>query len=151
MTAKTIMNASPVTLSLHDSFGQAFHLLMDMRVRGLPVIDPDGRYRGMFDLYDIWEVLLPKAALLDHKSIGDLGFLGANADSLQEKLAEAWERPISDFLDDEHSPAICPDSPVIEAVLQLYKHGGNLPVVDSNSQRLLGIMSPWEILGRVRG
>lgn len=151
MTTKTIMNATPVTLSMHDTFGRAFHRLMELRVRGLPVIDPDGHYRGMFDLYDIWEILLPKAALLNHKSVEDLGFLSGNADALQEKLADAWDRPISDFLDDDHSPSICPDSPVVEAVLQLYKHGGNLPVVDSKSRKLLGIMSPWEILARVRG
>lgn len=151
MTAKTVMNSTPVTLSLHDSFGQAFHLLLDMRVRGLPVVDAEGNYRGMFDLYDIWELLLPKAAMLDHKSVEDLGFLNTSAEALQERLSEAWDRPIADFLDDDHSPAIAPDSPVIEAVLHLYKHGGYLPVVDPKTHKLSGIMSPWEILARVRG
>jgi CBS domain-containing protein len=151
MTAQTVMNSKPVTLALHDSFGQAFHLLLDMRVRGLPVVDPEGHYRGMFDLYDIWSLLLPKGAQLDRDSIEDLGFVSSTAESLQERLQEAWDRPIADFLDDDHSPAITPEAPVIEAVLQLNRHGGNLPVVDEKSGKLLGIMSPWEILAQVRG
>ena len=47
MTVKTVMNSTPVTLPLHDSFGQAFHLLLDMRVRGLPVVDAEGNLVGL--------------------------------------------------------------------------------------------------------
>ncbi len=141
------MNRQAATLPLSETFGGAFRILTERRIRSLPVVDGEGVYRGMFDLYDIWRVLLPKAATLGGDALRDLAFLPASPEQLREKLQEASNRPVSEFLDDEKTPSVPPEAPVKEAILLLYRHGGNLPVVDRQSRKLVGIVSAWEILG----
>ncbi|MBI3777529.1 MAG: CBS domain-containing protein [Gammaproteobacteria bacterium] len=150
MTVESVMNKDPVTVSSTDTFGHAFQLLVERRVRSLPVVD-DGRiYRGMFDLYDIWKLLLPRAALLDGDSLRDLSFIPGSREQLRDKLREAAQRPITDFLDADQAPAIYPKTTVIEAILLLHRYGGNLPVIDPKTRQLAGLVSAWEILELLR-
>lgn len=146
MRVQDLMNKNVVSLSMNDTFGSAYRLLTERRIRSLPVVDEQGVYKGMFDLYDVWRVLLPKAATLDADSVRDLAFMTGSEDQLREKLRLAADRPIRQFLDDERAPSIPGDAPVKEAILLLHRHGGNLPVVDRQSRKLLGIVSAWEIL-----
>lgn len=150
MTARDLMNTAVVTLTMSDTFGTAFQLLMERRIRSLPILDAEGVYKGMFDMHDIWKVLLPRAATLSMDALTDLSFVSGSVDQLREKLADALPRPISEFLDDEKAPSIPAESPVKEAMLLFYKGAGNLPVVDRKSHKLLGILSPWEVLATLK-
>jgi CBS domain-containing protein len=149
MTVRSLMNPNPITVSLAESFGGALEILLKHRVRSLPVLDKDGIYRGMFDLYDLWELLLPRAALLEGKRIADLAYMPGSEEMLREKLANAQSRSIVEFLDDTESPAIYPDTTVTEAILLLHRRGGNLPVVERQTRKLVGLVTPWEILHKV--
>lgn len=150
MTVDHLMNPDPVTTSLDQTFAGALQTLLERRIRSLPVIDSAGAYRGMFDLYDIWELLLPRAATLESKPVADLSFMAGSADELRRKLREAGPRPIAEFLNDEESPSIHPDTPVEEAILLLFRRNAVLPVIERKSRRLLGIVTPWEILNSLR-
>lgn len=146
MHVEHLMNGQPVTIGLKETFGSALRLLIEHRVRSLPVVDEHWIYKGMFDLYDVWAQMLPRAAMLDKESLEDLSYVSSSIESLREKLADADTRSIREFLDTEEAPAIHPDTPVIEAVRLLYHHGGNLAVVDRKTHRLVGLVSAWEIL-----
>jgi CBS domain-containing protein len=150
MTVQEVMNTNPITASMTSNFGEAFRTLMDREVSSLPVVDADGVYRGMFDLHDIWALLLPKAALLAMDSLPDLSFMADSQKEMQQKLSQAANRPVSQFLDGVESPVVHPHTPVKEAILLLHRHGGILPVVDRKTRRLLGVVSAWDILEKLR-
>ncbi len=149
MNVSTIMNPNPVTLPLSETFGGALRLMRDRRIRVLPVVDTNGVYKGTFDFADVWKTLLPKAVLLGMDSLQDLSFVSDAKEILHEKLAEAEGRPIGEFLDFPVEP-IHPDTPVKEAMLLFYQHDGDIPVVERKTNRLLGIVTPWEILDALR-
>jgi CBS domain-containing protein len=150
MTAQMIMNTDMVTLSQGDTFGKAFEMMVDRHISSLPVVDAQGLYKGMVDLYDVWQVLLPKAATLDSEFMQDLSFISGSKDKLKEKLEEAAARPVSEFLDGKEITPIHPDTPVQEAIMLLFRRGGCIPVIDKQSHKLLGIVAPWEILDPLR-
>lgn len=149
MTVGSIMNQNPATVLLSENFANAFATLRDRRIESLPVVDSNGIYQGMFDLADVWELLLPKAILLGKSSLTDLAFVSDAREALQEKLKEAGPNPIAHYLDAQVE-AVYPETPVKEAVLLLMKHPGNLPVVDRGTRRLVGLLAPWEILDALR-
>ena len=150
MNVSSIMNPNPTTLPMAETFGGALRMMREQRIRMLPVVDTEGVYRGTFDLADIWKMLLPKAVLLGMDSLKDLSFVSDAKELLREKLSDAEERPVSEFLDFTCSP-LHPDTPVKEAMLLFYQHeGGDIPVVERKTNRLVGILSPWEILDALR-
>ncbi len=144
------MRTDIVTLSMNDTFGGGLKTMAEQRIRSLPVVDDKGIYRGTFDLFDIWEILLPRAALLEENSVPDLSFLSGSRELLVEKLNEAGPRPISEFLDDDKTSIIHPDAPVEEAILLLYRRSTPLPVVDRKNRKLRGVITAWEILQLLR-
>ena len=149
MNVSSIMNPNPVTLPVTETFGAALRLMHERRIRVLPVVDDKGVYKGTFDFHDVWKTVLPKAVLLGISSLTDLSFVSDAKDILREKLAEASSRPVGEFLD-VPIPPVHPEMPVKEVVLLFYHHDGDIPVVDRKTQRLVGIVSPWEILDALR-
>lgn len=149
MRVREIMNQNTVTLSVDETFGNAFRLLLDKRIRSLPVVDAAGVYRGIFDLLDVWEVLLPKAVTIHAGSLPNLAFTGNAPEQLRQKLAEAEHRPVTEFLDNEAAPSVTPDAALMEAMLLLYRQRQTLPVVEAASGKLVGIVAAWDILDRL--
>ena len=149
MTVADVMNRQPATLQAQQTFAEGFAVLLEKRIRSLPVVDAQGRYLGLFEVRDVWEVLLPRAASLGDHSLQALSFVGGSQADLQLRLTEAGARPASDFVGNEELPPVSPDTSLKEAMRLLYHHGGILPVVDA-SRRLVGIVSTWEILGTLR-
>ena len=150
MTVSTLMNAAPATIGPEATFGDALHVLIEQRIRSLPVVDSAGTYRGMFDLYDVWKQLLPSAVLVQERFLEDLSFFSGTQQELEDKLTSASPKPITGFLDDTQSPAIHAETPVEEAILLLFRHERALPVVDKKTHRFLGIVTAWEILDTLR-
>lgn len=150
MKVGEIMNRAPVTIRSGQTFGDAFQLLVETRHTILPVVDEDGVYRGIFDLKDIWDVLLPKAARLNRASLEDLSFASSSLDSMKEHLAESAALPIERFLSTRDTPPLFPDSPVIQAILALDTHGETIAVVDRQTRKLAGVIAPWQVLDALR-
>lgn len=146
MRVHDVMKKDVVSLPADETFGGAYRKLLTLRIRSLPVVNEKGIYQGMFDVRDLWEVLLPKAATLAGDSLPDLSFLAGSQQQLRDKLAEADSRPVREFLKNRAAPAVPSDAPVHEAILLLYRHEGNLPVIDRRTGALVGIVSDWEIL-----
>lgn len=149
MTVADVMNRQPAILQAGQTFAEGFAILREKRTRSLPVVDAQGRYLGLFELRDVWQVLLPRAAMLGDHSLQALSFAGGSPAELQSRLADAACRPVTDFVGNEQCSPLPPESSVKEAIRLLYQSGGILPVVDS-SRKLLGIVSTWEILETLR-
>jgi CBS domain-containing protein len=150
MKVAEIMNRAPVSVRSDSTFGSAFQTLLESRVTTIPVVDAEGVYKGIFDLRDIWDILLPKAAQLSRKSIEDLSFVSSSIDKMKDQIGEAASLPIAQFLTSEDLPALHPESPVIQAVLLFDEHGETLAVVDRQTRKLVGTIAAWELLDALR-
>lgn len=149
MPRANIFNREFDTLKDTDSVADATRRMLLHRVSDLPVVDADGRFVGMFKLERLLAALLPAAALVGY-GMPDLSFVSDDLDALCEKMRALDERPVADFAEmPDH--VVHPDDPPLEMVLQLYRGANNLPVVDREDGRLVGVVSARDVLGVLRG
>ena len=149
MTVRTFMTTNPVTLRADDTVGRAVEIMLKNRYLILPVVDGEGRYTGVFDMWDLLALLLPKAATLDH-ALPNLGFLGDDLPGLQRKLGEVSGQKIGPLARPD-LPTIDPDMSPVEALLLFYRNRSSLPVVDEKSGKLVGVLSYWDALAAISG
>jgi CBS domain-containing protein len=143
------MNTRPVTLRADDSIAIALASMRESHHKAIPVIDGEGRYLGLFNFHALLGMLLPKAATLE-LGLRDLSFISDMEDSLKEKLNDLLDRPVKDYVEREGS-LIHPDMPLMEAVLLLYRANNTLPVVERDGGKLVGMLSPWDVLNCLGG
>lgn len=149
MTVSTIMNAKPATLRADDSVSKAADILQEKRYLILPVVDGEGRYAGVFDVWDLLGLLLPKAATLDDL-VPNLSFLGDDLPALQQRMKDIGSQPVGPLARPD-LPLLRPDMSPVEALLLFYRHRSTLPVVDEASGKLVGVMSYWDALAAISG
>ncbi|MGD9786824.1 MAG: HPP family protein [Sulfuricellaceae bacterium] len=149
MTCSSVMNRQPVTLQADDTVAVAVATMRDSQHKAIPVVDGQGRYLGLFNFHALLGLLLPKVVTVE-SGLRDLSFASDMQDSLREKLKELLDRPVKDYLEREVS-LIHPDMPLMEAVLLLYKANNTLPVVERDGGKLVGMLSPWDVLDCLEG
>ncbi len=150
MKVGDIMNRAPVTVRSDQTFGEGLARLLQSRQPVLPCVDPQGIYKGIFDLKDVWDILLPKAAQLNRKSLEDLSFVSSSIDKMKDQVSEAAAEPIARFLNTEDAPVLHPDSPLIQAILLFDDFGPDIAVVDRHTRKLAGVVSAWQLLDSLR-
>lgn len=133
MDISAIMTKAVVTATPGDTVGDALRLLDDQLIRHLPVVG-DGRLVGMISDRDLREYRLPLMEEVDHP-----------------RRANAL---MTTALGDVMSPTVVtvePQETLGTAIDLLLEYGvGALPVVDSESGALVGILSYVDILRAMR-
>ncbi len=143
------MTKNPLVLRGSDTVGSAARQLVRHRYVNLPVVDAEQRYLGMFGVFELLGLLLPKGATLDHL-VPDLGFMADDVSSLQTRLGELRDQPVGPYARTD-LPVLHPDTAIVEAVLHFYRGRSSLAVVDEGSGRLLGLLSYWDALTALVG
>ena len=113
------------------------------------MVDGDGRYTGVFDMWDLLALLLPKAATLDDL-VPNLSFLSDDLPALQQRMKEIGGQPVGPLARPD-LPLLRPDTSPVEALLLFYRNRSTLPVVDEASGKLVGVMSYWDALAAISG
>lgn len=133
MTAEEIMTADPVTISENGTLSEAIEILCEKDIRHLPVIR-NGEVVGMLSDRDIRGVGL--------SVFGDL----KNVDKLRARLSARVASLMSgDVVTVERS------TPLAEIVdLMLSEKVGAVPVVEEDTNKLVGIISYVDILQVLR-
>jgi CBS-domain-containing membrane protein len=154
MSCEAIMTVDPPVLHPSDTVGMAVDRLLSERVLALPVIEEDRRYIGMFAKSRLFGLLLPAVVATEsaHPSMGkipELGFLREYLPEMQARLRSIADHPVSRYVDST-VPVLHPDSPVVAAVLQVFRTRNFVPVVDKASGKLAGMISTWDTLAKVR-
>jgi CBS domain-containing protein len=144
MNSPTIYQTDFPRLEATDSVGVALRRMLDDRVSDLPVVDASGALIGMFKLVEVYATLLPHGALLGH-GIPDLTFVTDTLGRLREKLREVEDDPVREFVV-KADHVIHPHTPPLEIVLLLHRGANNVPVVDPDSGRLVGMVSARDLL-----
>lgn len=148
---RSIMSDPPTVLKPTDSVSVALQTMVRERLPALPVVDTDGRYVGMLPRSRLVALAMPR--VLSHDTdqqplarLLQVGFIRDSLADLQERMAAAANDPVSQHLDRE-VPVLSPDTPLMNALLFLYRQRNVLPVVENG--KLLGIVSVWDVLARI--
>lgn len=149
MTAQTIMNPNPVALRSMDTVGTAAQYMLAHHLRHLPVVDEEGRYLGIFGIFSLLQLTMPKAVMVNG-GLEDVSFLSGGLPELRGRLQEHADELVIDSLRQD-VPTVSPDTPLIETVLLLLRTRMALPVVIEETGRLVGTISSWEALNRIAG
>ncbi|HWA41746.1 MAG TPA: CBS domain-containing protein [Hypericibacter adhaerens] len=144
MTVKTFMTSPPLSLRPEDTVGVAAQQLIENRFVNLPVAEKGGRYVGLFGVFDLLALVLPKAALEARADL-DLGFLKDDIKAVEERLEESRSLRIGDHLNTT-APVLYPESGTLEAILALHRARNTLAVVRKKDNQLVGMVSYWDAL-----
>lgn len=147
MNVSSILNPKPLTVRENDALSEVVRIALERHIRSLPVLDAVDCYVGMVSLHRILELLLPRSATVDH-GLADLAFVHDSLADLRAKLAAFGQARVADYMDRD-ATVIEPETEVVEATLLMFRARENLPVVDRASRKLVGLVSPWEILERI--
>jgi CBS domain-containing protein len=149
------MSPATAVLKSHDTVAKALQMLLENKLLALPVVDAGGRYIGMFLRSRLVALLLPRIMSLEEHipEVGrlmDIGFISDSFEDANERFASVANNSVDQYVD-EDTPVLRPDTPVMNAILFLYRSRSYLPVVEESSGKLLGVVSTWDILGRIAG
>jgi CBS-domain-containing membrane protein len=146
MTCRSIMNADSPRLTLPMTVAEATQALFQEMQRSLPVVDQNGQYMGLFGSHQLLLLALPKAARIDEEQ--GFAFLSDGADVIAERLKAVAQHPLERYLDQD-SPAVGPDMSIMEGLHLLYRHRDDLPVVEAESKRFLGLISARKAVAKL--
>ena len=148
MTCESLMTTHLPTLRHSDAVEQAVQALLDHHVPGLPVVDDQGRYLGIFSQCRLLGHLLPKAATLDG-GLPDLAYVEESFADVRERFRNLKDQRVGDYLDTKVT-VLHPDTSLMQAVLTLYRNQSLLPVVEKDTRKLVGVVSSWEALAALK-
>jgi CBS domain-containing protein len=113
----------------------------------VPVVDEKGHYLGIFGIYSLLRLTLPKAATLE-QGVEDISFIRCGLEELGERLREVEGESVLSGLRKD-IPVVHPDTPLMETVLLLLRARIALPVVERETNRLVGMISSWGALEKI--
>ena len=148
MRCDAIMTANPPSLRDTDSIAAATALLIEGRHLGLPVVDKDGRYIGMFGADDLLGLVVPRVAIAGGNVVPNLRFVGDNPKALAERFRESAQQSVGSIAD-RNAIALAPETPQIEAFRIFCRSRTSLPVVEPGSRKLVGLVSYFDVMGAV--
>lgn len=147
-----IMTPDPLTISPDMKASDALKEMYHAQYRSMPVVDAEGRFVGLFSIYRLIELLLPRAAMAREGSLDDLSFVHESMDHLLERLQELADLPVSELLEKKKRLSVCkPNTSLTEMLLLLHEGHTSLPVVvvKGKHKRLVGIVSHWDVLSKL--
>jgi len=148
MRCDAIMTVSPPSVRDTDSIASATALLIGGRHLGLPVVDADGRYVGMFGADDLLGLVVPRVAIAGGNVVPNLRFVGDDPKTLAERFGKIAQQTVGTVAD-RNAIALAPDTPQIEAFRIFCRSRAPLPVVEPESRKLVGLVSYFDVMGAV--
>ena len=85
MSCANIMTPNPKAVREDDTIGAAAREIIDHTYINLPVVDAEGRLVGLFGVYDLLALLVPRVAVIGNL-LPNLRFLGDDDTELQRKF-----------------------------------------------------------------
>lgn len=137
----------PATLAPDTSVAAAASLLIRHAHATLPVVNPQGRFMGVFGARELIGLTLPRAVRVGD-DLADLGFIADTSDDLRERVVAVAADPVSRYMVPHQT--VRPETALAEALLLLHRGEVLLPVVDE-SGHLRGIVTVAGALGILGG
>lgn len=149
MTCGAIMTKDPETVGEGEAVAAAARRLLDRHCVSLPVTDAQGRFVGLFGIDDLLCQLVPRVALAGGLS-PNLRFIADDTNELRARYREVSQRRVGEIASRD-VVTLYPDTPAIEALRLFCKTRETLAVVDRETRKLLGVISPADALRAMVG
>ena len=149
MTCEKIMISNPKSVREDDTIGFAASEIVGRRCISLPVIDAEGRFVGLFGIFDLLALLVPRVAVIGNL-LPNLQFLSNDEGVMRQKFASVKDSPVKRAVNRE-APRVYPDTPLIEAIRLLCRNHLTIPVVTPDTNLLVGIISYWDAARHITG
>lgn len=149
MSCAAIMSNAPMRLRVDETIEQAAAKLVSHQFISLPVVDADECYFGMFGIYDLLSMLVPRVALAGNL-LPNLRFISDNPEDLRTRYRDVKTRLVSEAADCK-AVTLKPDTPEIEAVRLFCQSHSSLAVVDPQSRKVVGLVSWWDAIRSIAG
>jgi CBS-domain-containing membrane protein len=149
MTCGAIMTEAPLAAREDETVGEATRRLIERRDINLPVVNADGRFLGMFGIYDLFSLIIPKVALAGGL-LPNLRFMGDDAEDLRQRFRDIAGRKVGEAADRD-ARVLYSDTPQIEALRLFCQQHTTLAVVERDTRKLLGIVSYWDAVCALTG
>lgn len=129
MVISDVMTSKPITAAATDTVRTVLETLFELDVRHLPIVD-EGQLVGIISDRDLREVAVPLLAREERTS----------------RVAQLLDQPISNLMSTDVL-SVDPETDVSEVVDLMIEHRvGAVPVVDADSEELVGIVSYMDVL-----
>ena len=148
MTAKLFMNPNPVIIRTSDTIAYGAELIMEKQRRDLPVVDEEGRFKGMLTVDCLLYLVLPKAVTMK-QGLDALPFVQDSLGDLRKRLKKYLDKPVTLCLREKNVAVVHPDTPTVATLLTLYQAEANLPVVEKDTGRLVGTISYYNVGAKI--
>jgi len=149
MSCAEIMTADPLTLKETDSVADAARALIAHHYINLPVVDGAGRFLGMFGIYDLLALLVPRVALAGDL-LPNLRFMSDDPKELRARFEEVQAKTVGECCD-RQAVVLHPDTPEIEAIRLFCLRHTSLAVAERETGKLLGIVSCRDAIASIAG
>ena len=149
MSCERIMIRNPKSLREDDTIGTAAREIVEHRCISLPVVDAEGRFLGLFGIFDLLALLVPRVAVIGNL-LPNLQFLSDDDGEMRRKFASLRDNPVKRAINRD-APRTYADTPLIEAIRLLCRNHLTIPVVERDTERLIGIISYWDAAAYITG
>jgi len=149
MSCKEALIPTSIHIAPDQTVKEALHLLEENHIRTAPVVNSAGKLVGMFGLHSLMEDLLPMAAQIKD-GLTDLDFIVGGAPGAAKKIRKVGPKLVKDHMATDVSEIVLnPETPLLEVIRMLTRHGSPLPVVEEGSMKYVGIVSEQSCLHRL--
>ncbi|MDY0028668.1 MAG: CBS domain-containing protein [Pseudobdellovibrionaceae bacterium] len=149
MSCKEALIPNSIHFSPEQSVKEALAILEEHHIRLAPVVDEKGNLVGMFGLHSLMEDLLPMAAQIED-GLTDLDFIVGGAPGAAKKIRKIGPKQVKNHMDRLLGKEVLnPETPILEVIRMLTRHGSPLPVVEEDSMKYVGIVSEQSCLHRL--
>lgn len=128
------------------SVEDAMHLMDEHSLRALPVLDPDNKVVGIFDIRDLMIDILPipTSLKLPHLRVKNfevhLDQIKGSGPWIQKRLKGTIIKQVKDVMNTNFHTCD-PDTPLREAVRLMTLYGSPLPITEEESGKMVGIVT----------
>ena len=149
MSCAMIMTRDPISVRESETIGRAAEQIIANRYINLPVVDAKGRLVGLFGVYDLLALLVPRVAVIGNL-LPNLRFVGEDIGELHKKFAAVKNSPVKRAVNRE-AVRVHPDTPLAEAIRLFCRNHMTLPVVERDTNMLVGMISYWDAAQMIVG
>ncbi|CAN2040385.1 CBS domain-containing protein [Candidatus Magnetomoraceae bacterium gMMP-15] len=149
MECNEIMNPVKIHLFAEDPSSKAIDFMNKKHIGLVPVVNRDNVFVGLLSGDRIIHFILPRTiSMMRGKQYA--GYLRESCEELKERLDELCQHPIGDLVDSNVMVAY-PDTGVIDAMLIISEKQYVVPIVERETNKLVGAISFFTILNALKG
>jgi acetoin utilization protein AcuB len=149
MSCASIMTLNPRSVREDDTIGEAAREIIACNYINLPVVDAERRLVGLFGIYDLLALLVPRVAVIGNL-LPNLRFLSDDETELCRKFLNLKDSPVRRAVNRE-AVRVYPDTPLVEGIRLFCRNHMTIPVVEHGTERLVGMISYWDAARHIIG